>query len=76
MLSEVRQKGRKISVTYHYYIKLNKVKLMKKKNKRIKWYLPVDGGWRNKTGVVKGTNFQEVINKSSKSDAEYAEYGQ
>lgn len=36
-------------------------------------------GWRlvgDKTGVVKGINLQEVINKSSKSDAEYTEYGQ
>ena len=50
---------------------------MKKKKKRIKWYLPEDGGWLgDKTGAVKGTSLQEVINKSSKSDAEYTEYGQ
>ena len=36
----------------------------------------MDGSWGNKTGGVKGTNLQEVINKSSKSDAEYTEYGQ
>lgn len=42
-----------------------------KKKKRIKWYLPVDGGWLgDKTGAVKGRSLQEVINKSSKSDAD------
>ena len=63
-------KTREISVTYNCYIKLSKIKLMKKK-KRIKWYLPVDGGWLgDKTGAVKGRSLQEVINKSSKSDAD------
>ena len=70
---DVRQ--RRTSVVWcHYYVKSNKVKFIKKKG--INWWSPVDGGWGIRLVLFKGTYMQEVVNKLSRSDAEYDEYRQ